>query len=215
MTNIKEDALFNYAKLTYELSYSPFNETIKAFDNYISLYPNSERNAEAYRILTEVYMVTKNYNDAIESIEKIASKTPTILQAYQRVTFYRGLELFNNLAYNEAVKYFNLSIENGSYDRQINARAIFWKGEALYRLGDYNSAINAFTKFITTAGASSVSEFHNAEYNLGYAYFKLEDYENASSHFRKYVNANQNDRSEKLADALKQSWRLLFPEYGL
>ena len=36
---IKEDALFSYAKLSYELSYSPFNETIKAFDKYISLYP--------------------------------------------------------------------------------------------------------------------------------------------------------------------------------
>src|SRR5665811_1909155 len=79
---IKEDALFNYAKLTYELSYSPFNETIKAFDKYISLYPSSERNAEAYRILTEVYMVTKNYKDAITSIEKIKVKTPTILRAY-------------------------------------------------------------------------------------------------------------------------------------
>jgi TolA-binding protein len=199
--NIKEDALFNYAKLTYELSYSPFNETIKAFDNYISLYPNSERNSEAYRILTEVYMVTKNYKDAIESIEKIASKTPTILQAYQRVTFYRGLELFNNLAYNEAIKYFNLSIENGNYDRQINARSLFWKGESQYRLGDYNGAINTFSKFLTTAGASTVPEFNTAEYNLGYAYFKLEDYQNASSHFRKYVSANQNNRSEKLADA--------------
>ena len=29
---IQEDALFNYAKITYELSYSPFNETIKALD---------------------------------------------------------------------------------------------------------------------------------------------------------------------------------------
>ncbi|MBN2637445.1 MAG: tetratricopeptide repeat protein [Prolixibacteraceae bacterium] len=202
--NIKEDALFSYAKLTYELSYSPFNETIKAFDNYISLYPNSERNAEAYRILTEVYMVTRNYNDAIESIEKIATKTPTILQAYQRVTFNRGLELFNNLAYNEAIRFFNLSIENGSYDRQINARSLFWKGEALYRIGDYNNAINSFSQFLTTAGASTVSEFNTAEYNLGYAYFKLEDYQNASSHFRKYVTANQNNRSEKLADALNR-----------
>lgn len=202
--NIKEDALFSYAKLTYELSYSPFNETIKAFDNYISLYPNSERNAEAYRILTEVYMVTRNYKDAIESIEKIASKTPTILQAYQRVTFNRGLELFNNLAYNEAIRFFNLSIENGSYDRQINARALFWKGEALYRIGDYKNAINTFSQFLTTAGASTVSEFNIAEYNLGYAYFKLEDYQNASSHFRKYVNANQNNRNEKLADALNR-----------
>ena len=45
---IKEDALFNYAKITYELSYSPFNDTINAFDKYISLYPNSERNDAAY-----------------------------------------------------------------------------------------------------------------------------------------------------------------------
>src|SRR5690606_12808625 len=71
---IKEDALFNYAKLTYELSYSPFNETIKAFDKYIELYPNSEKNNEAYTILSEVYMVTKNYKDAITSIEKIKVK---------------------------------------------------------------------------------------------------------------------------------------------
>ncbi len=148
---IKEDALFSYAKLTYELSFSPFNETIKAFDNYISLYPSSERNAEAYRILTEVYMVTKNYKDAIASIEKIQTKTPSILRAYQRVSFYHGLELFNNLAYNEAVKYFDLSLQNGSQDRTLNARTLFWKGEALYRVGDYNNAADAYTKFLTTA----------------------------------------------------------------
>ncbi|MEZ5105230.1 MAG: tetratricopeptide repeat protein [Draconibacterium sp.] len=201
---IKEDALFSYAKLTYELSYSPFNETIKAFDNYISLYPNSERNAEAYRILTEVYMVTKNYKDAIASIEKIKTKTPTILRAYQRVTFFRGLELFNNLAYNEAIKYFDISIENGSNDRTLNARAIFWKAEALYRIGDYNSAINSYSRFLMTPGASTLEEYKNAEYNLAYCYFKLEDYENASSHFRKYINASPNSRTEKMADALNR-----------
>lgn len=201
---IKEDALFSYAKLTYELSFSPFNETIKAFDNYISLYPNSDRNAEAYRILTEVYMVTKNYNDAITSIEKIKTKTPTILRAYQRVTFYRGLELFNNLAYNQAIEYFNLSLENGSQDRTLNARALFWKAEALYRVGDYNNAINSYNRFLSTAGASTLPEFNDAEYNLAYSYFKLEDYDSAASHFRKYVNAKQNNRSEKLADALNR-----------
>lgn len=201
---IKEDALFNFAKLTYELSYSPFNETIKAFDNYISLYPNSERNAEAYRILTEVYMVTKNYNDAIASIEKIQVKTPTILKAYQRVTFFRGLELFNNLAYNQSLKYFNLSLENSSYDRTLNARALFWKAEALYRVGDYNAAVNSFSKFLTTPGAATLSEYPDAEYNLAYAYFKLEDYASAASHFRKFVNAAQAARTIKLADALNR-----------
>jgi len=201
---IKEDALFNYAKLTYELSYSPFNETIKAFDRYISLYPNSERNAEAYRYLVDVYMVTRNYADAISSIEKIKVKTPAILRAYQRVTFYRGLELFNNLAYNQAIDYFDISLENGSYSRELKARALYWKAEALYRVGDYNSSVAAYNQFLVTPGAFSLAEYKDAEYNLAYAYFKQEDYEQATSHFRKFINASKGKRTEKLADALNR-----------
>ena len=33
--NIKEEALFNYAKITYETSYSPFGEAIASFQEYI------------------------------------------------------------------------------------------------------------------------------------------------------------------------------------
>jgi len=201
---VKEDALFSYAKLTYELSYSPFNETIKAFDRYIATYPNSERNAEAYRYLVEVFMVTRNYRDAINSIEKIQVKTPAILRAYQRVTYYRGLELFNNLAYNQAVDFFDLSLKNSSHSREINASALFWKAEALYRVGDYNNSISTYNQFLRTAGAFSMPEYQDAQYNLAYSYFKLEDYEQASSLFRKYVNAMQGKRSEKLADALNR-----------
>jgi TolA-binding protein len=201
---IKEDALFNYAKLTYELSYSPFNETIKAFDKYIELYPNSEHNTEAYRILSEVYMATKNYKDAITSIEKIKTKTPTILKAYQRVTYYRGLELFNNLAYNQSIEYFDLSLKNASQERTINALSLFWKAEALYRVGDYNSAINNYTKFMSTSGATALPEYNNAEYNLAYSYFKLEDYDSSTTHFKKYLTATKNSRTEKQADALNR-----------
>jgi len=197
---IKEDALFSYAKLTYELSYSPFNETIKAFDRYIAEYPNSSKNAEAYRILVEVYMVTKNYNDAIASIEKIQNKTPDILKAYQRVTFYRGLELFNGMAYNQAIDLFDLSLENGSYNREIKAKALYWKSEALYRVGDYNNSITSYNQFMQNSGAAK-TEAGNAEYNLGYAYLKMDDEEAAFTHFRKYVNTMQGNRSPKLADA--------------
>ncbi len=201
---IKEDALFSYAKLTYELSYSPFNETIKAFDNYISRYPDSERNAEAYKILSEVYMVTKNYKDAISSIEKIERKTPAILQAYQRVTFFRGLELFNNLAYNSAIDFFNLSLENGSYDKVLKARALFWKAEALYLVGDYNNAVSAYTQFIGMPGSRSTKEYRNAEYNLAYSYFKLEEYGPALTHFKNYIDGVENKRSDKVSDAFSR-----------
>jgi TolA-binding protein len=197
---IKEDALFSYAKLTYELSYSPFNETIKAFDRYIAEYPNSLKNAEAYRILVDVYMVTKNYNDAIASIEKIQNKTPDILRAYQRVTFYRGLELFNNQAYNQAIDYFDLSLTNSTYNREIKSNAQYWKSEALYRQGDYNSSITSYNQYLQTSG-SATTESTSADYNLGYAYLKMNDKEAAFKHFSKYVNTMQGKRTPKLADA--------------
>lgn len=198
---IKEDALFSYAKLTYELSYSPFNETINAFDRYISLYPNTERNTEAYRYLVDVFMVTRNYSDAINSIEKIQNKTPAILRAYQRVTFFRGLELFNNQSYSQAINYFDLSLENGSYDRNLNVGALFWKAEALYRTGNYRNSATVYNQFFNTAGAYSFAEYQDADYNLAYAYFKLEQYEQAGTHFRRYINANQGARTVKLIDA--------------
>ena len=71
---IKEDALFNYAKLTYEQLYAPFNEAIEAFRTYIQLYPNTPRTDEAYNYLTLAYLSTRNYKEAVESLEKIKNK---------------------------------------------------------------------------------------------------------------------------------------------
>ena len=104
-------------------------------------------------------MVTRNYKDAMSSIEKIEVKSSEILGAYQRVTFYRGLELFNNLSYNQAIDHFNLSLQNGTYNREINARALFWKAEALYRTGDYRAAADSYSQFLRTAGAASIPEY--------------------------------------------------------
>lgn len=198
---IKEDALFSYAKLTYELSYSPFNETIKAFDRYITLYPNSQRNSEAYQYLTEVFMITRNYSDAINSIEKIENKTPDILKAYQRVTFYHGLELFNNLAYSQAIDNLNLSLKHSSYSSELNARALYWKAEALYRLGDFRNSAETYSRFLKTAGAFSLPEYREAEYNLAYAWYKLENYDQAAAHFRNFIGAQKDQRSERVADS--------------
>ena len=212
---IREDALFNYAKLTYELSYSPFNETIKAFDRYITQYPNSERNTAAYQYLTEVFMVTKNYRDAIESIEKIKVRNTALNQAYQRVTYYRGLELFGNSVYDQAIQNFDKSLQN-NHSNELAAGARFWRAEALYRTGNYSSAISGFNQFLTSPGAINIPEYNDAHYNLGYAYFKLEDYRQAESSFRKYLNAIRNRQTPKVADAYNRVGDAYFQqrEYG-
>jgi len=188
---IEEDALFNYAKLTYELSYSPFNETIKAFDEYIGKYPDSERNDAAFDYLVKVYMTTKNYRDAITSIEKIKNQTPSIKEAYQRVTYYRGLEFFNDGQFDNAIRLFNLSLNNSTYNRAYLAQSQYWSAEANYRMGKYPEALALYEKFLATPGAFSTPEYGTAHYNAAYCNFNLKKYTEASSWFRKYIGQSK------------------------
>ena len=197
---IKEDALFNYAKITYELSYSPFNETIKAFDKYIALYPNAERNDVAYDYLVKVYMSTSNYRDAMTSIENIKVKSPSVKKAYQRVAYYRALESFNNLDYRGAIEGFDKSLEAGDFDKSYRPLSLYWRSEAWYRLHDFNQAVTGYNSFMKTPGASSLPEYTLAQYNLAYSYFQLKDYSIASDYFRKYLSLGADSRSEKVAD---------------
>ena len=198
---IKEDALFNYAKITYELSYSPFNETIKAFDKYISLYPNAERNDVAYDYLVKVYMSTSNYREAMASIEKIKVKSQSVKKAYQRVAYYRALECFNNLDYPGAIENFDKSIEAGDFNKNYHALALFWKAEALFRTNDFNKSISIYSSFLKSGGIFALQEYKTAHYNLAYAYFQVKDYASAADYFRKYLNLEDDLRSEKVADA--------------
>ena len=87
---IKEESLFSFAKLTYDLAYSPFNETIRAFDNFIRLFPESEHITQVYDYLVKVYITAKNYKDALASLDKIEEKSPDLKAAYQRIAFYRA-----------------------------------------------------------------------------------------------------------------------------
>ena len=92
---IKEESLFNYAKLQCETSTSPFNNGIEALQDYLNQYPHASHSEEASNYLSRIYLSTKNYQAAINSIEKLKSKSPAILKAYQRCTFNRALEFTN------------------------------------------------------------------------------------------------------------------------
>lgn len=197
--NIQQDALFNYAKLTYELSYSPFNETINTFDEYLQKYPDSDRNSEAYNYLVKLYSTTKNYSAALRSMRKIKNKTPDIERAYQRVSFLHGLELMTQLKYKEALQAFKNS-QKYTHNSKILAEAVYWQAEANYRLGKLNEANSGLELFLLSPIAKHTKPFAQAFYNIAYIKFSQEKYDEALNWFRKFV-ANANEQNEFVLDA--------------
>ena len=198
---IKEESLFNYAKLTYETAYAPFGEAIAAFQEYVDLYPGSKRIQEVYDYLVGTYMQIKNYKAALASLDKIGTKDSRLEEAYQKVAFFRGLELFKNLEMEASISMFDKSLKYEKYSRQIRSRAIYWRGEANYRLGNYELAKGDYELFMGIPGSTALSEYSLVRYNLGYTYFNLKDYTNALNNFKSFETGYANIKPEILADA--------------
>jgi tetratricopeptide (TPR) repeat protein len=198
---IREDALFNYAKITYELSYSPFGEVVAAFQEYIELYPGSDRIEEAYNFLVSAYLQGKNYKAALASLDKIRSKDSRLEEAYQRVAFFRGLEMFKNMELQASIDMFDKSLKYEKYNRPLRSRAVYWRGEANYRLGNYDDAKADYTEFLGIPGSSLLNEYKLIRYNLGYTLFNLKDYQNAIIHLKTFESDVANMKSDVIADA--------------
>lgn len=183
---IKREALFNYAKTSYELSYSPLGESMTALQNYIETYPTAENIQEAYNYLVAEYVQAKNYQAALVSLDKISNKNEIMKGAYQKVAYYRGLELFNNLLFEEAIEMFDKSLSYQEYDMLIRAGAIYWRGEAYYRLNDFVRAQADYSDFMGIPGATSMDEYALVRYNLGSALYNQQRYSDALTHFRNF-----------------------------
>ena len=194
--DIREDALFNYAKLAYELGLNPYNEAITSFQKFISDYPNSSKIDEANTYLVNLFFTTKNYKDALFSIEKIKSRDDKLNRAYQKIAYYRGVELFNNKDIDGAMILFDKS-NTQPFDKSVKAQCVYWKGEGFYRLSQFDSAFSYYNSFLLLPGAFSLENYNTAYYNIGYCYFKQKNYTPAINNFRKFV-ANKSKESNKI-----------------
>lgn len=198
---IQQDALFNFAKATFELSFNPFNEAIRAFEQYIRSYPAADNTDEAYNYLVMAYLGTRNYSMAMASLEKIKMKDEKIDRAYQKVAFYRGLELYKNLRFNEAVDAFELSLKYASYDPVITSRTYFWLGEAAYRTGDRTTARMYYNEFLKDDRSHQQEEYPLSHYSMGYLFFDEEAYTESLDWFGKYLQLSQGRQEATTSDA--------------
>jgi TolA-binding protein len=193
---VTEDALFNYAKLAYELSFDPYNEAIIALRDYMAKYPGSARHDEAQEFLLDVYLKTKNYEAALTALDAIKDKDIRLQVAYQKLAFDRGTELYEGRKYPEALAFFRKALKYPA-DQQATVEAHYWAGECDYAMGDYSAALGKYDDVRNAGGAYASSLYEQAGYSMGYSFFKLKQYDEAATSFRRGLDASGMTRDQR------------------
>lgn len=193
---IQKDAFLNYARLSYEIG-NPYEGVPQALTSYLKQYPNDEHAAEMQELLVDSYITSKNFQGAMTLLEE--NKNYASKETYQKVAFYRGVELFLDSNYAGAQESFGKSLKDAP-DQLFKARANYWKAETEYMLNSFEEALTGFVQFQQNSSAKNTPEYQDLDYNLGYTYFKLKDYANAVAYFKKATSTG-NLNIEKKNDA--------------
>ena len=187
---IQEDAFLNYAKLSYDIGNS-YQSVPDVLTSFLSKYPNSPSKIDVETLLINSFITSKNYKGALELLEK--NKSFENKQAYQKVTFYRGLELFTDGNYQEALSMFKKSVSEQQVVK-FTCRATFWKGETEFVLDNFNESLLSFKQFMAFPESKNTSEYKNINYNIAYSYFKLKEYDQAGDFFQAHVESVKDDK---------------------
>ncbi|WP_081209378.1 tetratricopeptide repeat protein [Salegentibacter sediminis] len=194
---IKEDAHLNYAKLSYEIGNS-YESPSQVLITFLETYPESEAKPEVETLLIDSFITSKNYEEAMRLLEN--NRNFSDKQAYQKVAYYYGLELYEEGDYQEAIKNFEKALSEPR-NPKITAQSTYWKAESEFSINRIDDAIIGYREFSGMSAAQGTPEMENLDYNLGYAYFKKNEYARAADYFKKYSSDSSKD-SERRNDAL-------------
>ena len=191
--DLKADALYNYAKSLYELdsievSLNPLQQFISM--KYADLDPNSKNAESTETRMAQVLSGSSNFQAAVYLLESFQNREQKADEVYQKLTYYRGMEFYNERAFENSISMFMRS-EKFPYDKTMAALATYWKAEAMYEVRKYSEAVDNFSKFLQLPEAKTTSVYNYANYALAYAAFRINRYAVAAQYFERFLAAEK------------------------
>ena len=202
-SDIREQALYNYAMVIHETSFSPFAESVTSFERFLNEFPNSKYAERVSSYLVDVYLNTNSYDAALGSIAKIHNPGPSILAAKIQLLYNKAMDLMAAGEYNDVPGLLTDAIALDRYDHKTAANATFWRGEAYFRMGKADMASNDYKRYLALAGNAITLYGGLANYGMGYIYYNRQNYDDSWKSMRSVIETS--DRTgvgnEILADA--------------
>ncbi len=218
-SEVQGEAIYNYAKLSYELN---FNK--EAIASLQEINRDSKYYSEAQSILSGLFLSSRDYESALKALEEIPNKTPKLKETYQKVAYYRGLQLIRDGNFTEGKQMLRTSLEN-PLETRTKALSLFWLGELAHREKKYNGSINELNKFLalskTLNNLPDEASSYAANYTQGYNYLKQKNYNSALGYYENCVAGIKKDaafiendyiREVMLGDATLRAGDCLFKQ---
>ncbi|MCH8546306.1 MAG: tetratricopeptide repeat protein [Cryomorphaceae bacterium] len=196
---IAEDAAFQFVKLNYELG-GVYRDVVTALNQFQRKYPNSEHSRKINTLLADAHLRSKNYSRAAEALKRAGLRTIEQQSIYQKVTYFQGIEAFQQERYKSAVVHFAESRKH-PIDQKFLALSLYWAAESFFQLMEYDAAVGAYLEFQQSPQAYSTDEFMLSNYGLGYAHYMAGNLPEAANAFRRFSrerNVNNRQRRDGL-----------------
>ncbi|MFQ3576090.1 MAG: tetratricopeptide repeat protein, partial [Cytophagales bacterium] len=179
---IKPLALFYSGKTHFDLR--NFDDAAFFLKDYIKKFPNHPNHQEANELLGEALLNTSNFSDAIAYVENSKNRSKRLNATYQKVTFYKAMEFFNDGEFEKSLELLDKSLAH-QLNNKFTQQGYFWKGEALSFQKKYDLAIESYSKMPNDDPLLNTRSF----YGLAYANFNLKRYDKSAEWFKKFLDA--------------------------
>ena len=185
---VAEEAAYNYTLCTYQSS-SALGESVKAFNDFLTQYPDSKYEGRIYRLLSDALMQSKNYAAAIKTLDSIPNPTPKMRETKQYLRYQLGADNFLQGKMQQSVNWMNEVVTHVSESDLYTTEALYIRAEANYRLRNYAACEQDLNAFFARTDAKRSENYSIARYLQGYTFFSQKQYDKAREAFTTYIDA--------------------------
>ena len=182
---IKEDALFNYAKLSFDL-----NNDESVFRYYINSYGTTRKGELIYDYLAMSALLKKDYARAVEAYDNIDELSEDQKSNYIKANFLRAQQLLSIGSYSAAVPYLKAAAYYLPKDDEFGQLCRYSLANTYYTIDAFKDALTVYNDLYNLSALYGRAEGALIPYNIAYCFFKQRDYQNASRWFDIYISSS-------------------------
>lgn len=181
---ITEDAMFNYAKLAFDLNKDP-----EGFNRYIRTYSTTTKGDQIYGYIALASLYNRDYAAAVEAYNHIDYLEPEMRSNYIKANFLRASQLIASGSWKDAIPCLKATAYYLDNTDRLNQYARYWLAETYFRADQPEAAREIYTSLYNAAALMDSSEGSLLPYNVAYCYLAEEDWKNAARWFDIYADA--------------------------